>query len=373
MDVKNIILEKLEYIKGLRNTLHENAELGHSEYKTQKIIMNALDELKIEHYPCDRTGVVANLNKGEHSIAIRADIDALPINGVFHGCGHDYHTAIALGCAVILKEINFKKAVKFIFQPAEETDGGALPMIKEGVLKNPEVKYMIGFHVWPGLQVGKIEVPEGPSMGSVDDFKITFKGIGGHAAIPHLCKNPLHPAIDFIQTMNTKSKIENDPLNPHVLTFCSINGGSVTNVIPEKVQVLGTLRTFDKDLVKKIKQDIEITADLSSKKYHCEQITNFITSYPPLINNIELSKKFKKASIDILGEDNVLPLEKTFAAEDFAFFANELPSIHFRIGICDGNKGVNPLHSPNFDASDESLFYGIYAVVNFILSLEKEI
>lgn len=374
MNIKDIILNKLPEIKALRKTLHKNAELAHKEFKTQKIIMETLESLNIKYDSCAGTGVVGVLNNAETSIGVRADIDALPINGVFHGCGHDYHTAIALGTAMILKEMGFEKCVKFLFQPAEELDGGAYPMIQEGALKNPEVKYMIGFHVWPNLEVGKIEAPAGPSMASIDDFSINFKGVGGHAAIPHLCKNPIYPAIDFIQTMNNKTKMEVNPLNPHVLTFSSINANNTaSNVIPEKIEVLGTLRAFDPTLVDKIKKDLYETCALSAKKYDCEFELNFSVAYPPLTNDKDLCDKFYKATVHTLGEKNVLTAERTFAAEDFAFFAQEVPSVHFRIGISDDIQGLHPLHSPMFDANDDAIYFAIHTIVNFILEVSDEI
>lgn len=374
MDVKDIILNKLSKIKDLREVLHKNAELAHKEFKTQKIIIDTLENLNIKSIPCAGTGVIGVLNNAHTCIGVRADIDALPINGVFHGCGHDYHTAIALGTAMILKEMGFDKCVKFLFQPAEELDGGAYPMIQEGALKNPEVKYMIGFHVWPNLEVGRIEAPDGPSMASVDDFSITFKGVGGHAAMPHLCKNPLYPAIDFIQTMNNKTKMEVNPLNPHVLTFSSINANNTaSNVIPEETEVLGTLRTFDTGLVEKIKKDLYEACALSAKKYDCECELNFHVAYPPLTNDKDLCNKFYKSAVNTLGQRNVLTAEKTFGAEDFAFFAQEVPSVHFRVGISDDTQGLHPLHSPVFDANDDAIFYAIYTIVNFILEISNEI
>ncbi|MCM8711401.1 M20 family metallopeptidase [Clostridium sp. SYSU_GA19001] len=373
MDLKKIIKDKLPLISEAREKLHNNAELSYKEYNTQKILLDFLKNIKINAETMLETGVTATLNEEESCIAVRADMDALPVNGVSHACGHDYHMAVALGTALVLKEIGFKKCVKFIFQPAEEAEGGALPMIKKGVLKNPEVKYMIGFHVWPKIPVGKIEVSSGASMGSVDDFNITFKGIGGHAAMPHICKNPIFPAIDLIQSMTMKSRIENNPLNPHVITFSAINAGTANNVIPGEAKVLGTVRTFDNALRKSIEQDIRNSAELAAGKYGCEAIINYSFQYPPVISDIALTELFINASKKILGSENVLPLEKTFAAEDFAFFAEKVPSVHFRLGISDGIKGEHPLHSPYFDVSEDALYYGIYVTANFILSLEDKL
>ncbi|MBC2579660.1 M20 family metallopeptidase [Clostridium sp. DJ247] len=373
MDLCRIIRDNMETIFDIRKELSKNAELSFKEFKTAEILKNFLDKLGISTETILETGVVALINEGQECLAIRADMDALPVNGVSHACGHDYHMAVALGCALVLKNIGFSKCIKFIFQPGEEDIGGAAPMIDRGVLENPKVKNIIGFHVWPGVEVGKIQVTAGPSMASVDDFAINFKGKGGHAAMPYLCKNPIYPALDFIQSMNQKINIENDPLNPFVITFSSINAGNACNVIADDATILGTLRTFDNHLRKKLIQEITDTANICAQKYKCGSQVNFDPGYPPLISDKALTDKFIDATTKILGKENVLDLERSFAAEDFAFFAEKVPSVHFRLGISDGLKGQHPLHSTKFDVSDEALYYGIYAVVNFILSMEDEL
>lgn len=373
MDLKNIIADKLEIIKAVRTKLYENAELSYKEFKTQEIIIDFLEKLNIPAVKMIETGVVGVLNEGENCIGVRADMDALPVNGVFHACGHDYHMAVALGTAAVLKEIGFDKCVKFIFQPAEEAEGGALPMIKEGVLETPKVKYMIGYHVWPEVPAGKIEVGKGASMGSVDDFNVTFKGVGGHAAMPHICKNPIYPAMDFIQTMNFKSRTDIDPLNSHVITFASLNAGTANNVIPDEALVKGTVRTFDNALRKKIQNDLTACAKISAEKYNCQVDVEYQFQYPPVISDDALTEEFIESTKKVTGNENVLPLTKTFAAEDFAFFSEAVPSVHFRLGISDGIKGIHPLHSPHFDVAEEAIAHGILVVTNFILSLKERI
>lgn len=369
MDIRQLIEQNVDIIKILRNNLNENAELSFEEYKTQEIIFDFCNKLGLTTQKLAKTGIVATLNSGEDCIAIRADMDALPVKGVSHVCGHDYHMAIACGVALVLKELGYDKCIKFIFQPAEESIGGALPMIKEGVLDNPRVDSMIGFHVWPGVKIGTIEVAPGPSMASVDDFFITFTGKGGHAAMPHLCKNPLYPAMDFIQTMNSKSRIENNPLDSHVITFSSVQCSNAPNVIADECRVMGTVRTFNNDLRKKIYDDILKTSSASTNNYECTVDVKYNFQYPPLINDDAFTRDFIEKTKELVGEHNVLPLEKTFAAEDFAFFAEKVPSVHFRLGIADNTVGNAPLHSVNFNASDDSIFNGIYIITNFILSL----
>lgn len=372
MDIKKLIEENLEQIKVLRYNLHENAELSNKEFKTQEIILNFFKSLDFDVHSLAHTGVVAVLNLGEDCIAVRADMDALPVNGVFHACGHDYHMAIAAGTALVLKRLGYNKCVKFIFQPAEEAQGGALPMIKEGALKNPTVKNMIGFHVWPDVSIGTIEVASGASMASVDDFHITFKGKGGHAAMPHLCKNPLYPAMDLMETINFKSRIETNPLDSHVITFSSVQCGNAPNIIADECKILGTVRTFNHNLRKKLYEDIKAAASFSAAKYGCTVDFNYNFQYPPVISDEALTEKFIRITKALIGEKNVLPLEKTFAAEDFSFFAEKVPSVHFRLGIADGSKGLYPLHSPHFDVSEDAIFHGIYILTNFIVCLEDD-
>ncbi len=370
MNIKEAIKNNLEEIKALRRTLNENPELSYREFKTQEIIINKLNSLGIRNFKCAKTGVIGMLNEGETCIAVRADMDALPINGVSHACGHDYHMSIALGAALVLKELDYKGAVKFIFQPAEELEGGAYPMIQEGALLNPKVEKIIGYHVWPGLEVGKIEAQGGATMGSIDDFHITIKGIGGHAAMPQHCKNPIFPAIEIIQSVNMKSRSQVDPLNSHVITFSAINGGTATNVIPKEVTLQGTVRTFDEKLRYTLADMIKSTAETIAKSYGCDALVSHSFEYPPVICDEELTRSFINASVPILGEENILPVEKTFGGDDFAYFSLEIPAVHFRLGIAKDHKGMHPLHSPYFDGDDDALFYGIYAVVNFIINGE---
>jgi len=370
LNIRELIEKNIDIIKDLRKKLNINAELSFQEHKTQGIILDFLKDLNIDTKVLAGTGVVATLNSGNTCIAVRADMDALPVKGVSHACGHDYHMAIVLGTALILKKLGFDKVVKFVFQPGEETEGGALPMIKEGVLVNPQVNYMIGFHVWPNVSVGTIEVASGASMASVDNFHVCFIGKGGHAAMPHLCKNPIYPAIEFIQSMNIQSRIENNPLDPHIITFSSIQCGNVNNVIAEKCEVLGTVRTFNSLLRNKLHEDILKNSHLSADKYGCKVEVKYDFQYPPLVSDKLLTNKFIEVTKALIGAERVLPLEKTFAAEDFAFFTEKVSSVHFRLGIQDKYKGIQPLHSPDFDASEDAVLNGIYIITNFIISLE---
>jgi hippurate hydrolase len=371
LSLKEIIQNNIDKIKDLQSILHQNAELSFQEYNTQEIIIDFFNSINIPAKKLVSTGVVATLNNEDTCIAIRADMDALPVNGVSHVCGHDYHMAIVSGVALVLKELGYAKSLKFIFQPGEESVGGAAPMIQEGVLGDPKVSSMIGFHVWPNVLVGTVEAAPGPSMASDDDFQIIFKGMGGHAAMPFLCKNPMYPAIDFIQTINEKSMMEISPLDTHVITFSSIQCGNTPNVIADECTILGTVRTFNNTVRSKIHEDMLRTSSLCANKYGCDVQVKYNIQYPPLINDEALTNRFINIAKALIGEDNVLPLQRTFAAEDFAYFAEKVPSVHFRLGIADANKGLHPLHSTSFDVSDDAIFYGIYIITNFILAITE--
>lgn len=369
MNIIALIHSHIDKIHNLREELHRHPELSFEEYETQKLLLAFFDDLQIPIKKVANTGLAAVLNSGNSCIALRADMDALPVDGISHACGHDYHMAIVAGTALILKELGYDRCVKFIFQPGEETEGGALPMIQEGVMENPKVDKILGFHVWPGVKAGTIEAAPGPSMASDDDFTFVFKGKGGHGAMPHLCRHPLYPAMDFVQTMNQKSRMAFDPLDSHVLTFASLQAGSASNVIPEECIVRGTVRTFSSSLRSAIHETMIDTADSCAKKYGCKVQSTYNLQYPPLINDTDLTLRFIEETKKLLGEAQVLPLTKTFAAEDFAYFAQQVPAVHFRLGIDDGVKGKLPLHAPGFDASKDTVFYGIYILTNFLLSL----
>lgn len=368
--IEDSINKIIPEILDLRKTLHENAEVSLQEFKTQIILMDYLNKNGIENFPCASTGIIGIMNPDDSHyevIAVRADMDALAVNGASHLCGHDYHMAILLGVSRVLKELGFSKKLKLIFQPAEETFGGADRMITAGVLENPKVEKIIGFHVWPGVKVGTIEITGGASMASVNDFEIKFIGKGGHAAFPHKCINPIFPAIEFIQTITSKVSREHDPNNSYVLTFSAINGGEVFNVIASDVTVLGTFRTFDEVLRSDIKNKLEVYAKTFGDIHGCEVEIKYDFAYPPLVSDKNFTEDFIKTAKVALGESNVLPLEKSFAAEDFSFFCEKIPSVHFRLGIDDGTLGSAPLHAPNFSANDNCIFYGISAIVHYLM------
>ncbi|MEZ0536255.1 M20 family metallopeptidase [Caldicellulosiruptoraceae bacterium PP1] len=372
-NIDNLISEILQDVIEIQKNLNSIPELAFNEYKTQNYIKNILNNVDIQTIKCADTGLIGVLNDGPTCIAIRADMDAIVSDGnIMHACGHDYHMSIAIGVAMTLKKMGFDRCVKFIFQPGEEGSGGAKKMIDEGVLEKPQVQALIGLHVWPNLEVGKIALNDGPIMASVDDFELTFIGKGGHAAMPQDVINPIYPAIDTIQTINNIMLLRYDKFDPVHISFSSITAGSLPNVVPSKCIVKGTVRTYNDQLREKIHNNINEIANLAARKYECS--CNFIYNYqyPALINHKELANQFIEFAKNYLGNHNVEIAEPSFTAEDFSFYCKKVPSIYFRLGIKEEDIGTYPLHSSNFSASKKSLYYGIKTLVGFILHYYQE-
>lgn len=363
-----------EKLIDIRKELNKNAELSFNEFKTQKILSRILGEYNIDHKFIGGTGIVATIGDTSNDskvIAVRADMDALPVNGASHLCGHDYHMTVALGTALLLKETNFQHPVKFLFQPGEEDGGGAVKLIEEGALKGPDVDTIIGFHVWPNVPVGSIEITAEASMASVDDFFIDFKGVGGHAATPERCINPLYASIDFIEKIE---KFKKSLQGKYVLTIGGIGGGERANIISENSRVFGTFRTFDNEIRNKIKNFIETTISEVSKIHNVDGKITYDYPYPPLIPNKIATEKFKNFAIKLLGEDKVSHAIPTYAAEDFSYFCDEslgVKGVHFRLGIEEDTKGTYPLHSPNFSASDKCIKTGVNLLASYLTSFYK--
>lgn len=312
-------------------------------------------------------------------------MDALPIkeeinleykskvDGVMHACGHDGHTAALLGTAMILNELKdkLKGNVKLIFQPAEEGDGGAKIMIEEGVLENPKVDAAFACHLWGEVKEGCIKLKNGPIMASSDDFKFKILGKGGHGATPHLCIDPINIAIQVISNIQIFVNRKINPLEPVVLSFCSIHGGEGINSIPDEVEVTGTIRTFDndtRDFIIKAFEDILRTVTESQGAKYIFQCESFA---PPVINDYHMTELVKMSACQILGKDKVLEAkEPDMGAEDFAFFSNSVPSALFFVGIMKEKKIIH--HNGNFAWNDENLLTACQClsqiVVNFLNS-----
>jgi amidohydrolase len=377
--VKRLASDYASEIVKIRRHLHAHPELSNKEYETSKYIADILSKLEI---PFDtgifNTGTVA-LIEGIHPdkkvIALRSDMDALPIvekneveyrsqnNGVMHACGHDVHISSLIGTAKILNELKdeFEGSVKLIFQPAEEKNpGGAKFMIEEGVLEDPTPAVMYGQHVYPDLEVGKIGIKSGKYMASSDEINILVKGEGGHAATPYMLIDPVVIASQIVIALQQIVSRHAHFNMPTVLSFGRFVADGTYNVIPNEVELKGTFRTFDEEWRAEAHQKIKSIASSIAKGAggDCEVLID--KGYPFLVNNAIISERAFKYAVDFLGEENVVKLESRMTAEDFAYFAQQVPSCFYRLGIRNDKKNIiSNLHTPTFDVDEKSLETGM--------------
>lgn len=361
-----------------RRHIHSHPELSFEEVETSAYICRLLDQLGIEYKTgYVKTGIAA-LIKGKNPekkvVMLRADMDALPIleqnkteyvskhSGVMHACGHDVHSACAIGAAAILNEFKneWEGTVKIIFQPGEEVlPGGASLMIKEGILKNPDVTNAIALHVHPSMEVGKVGFRSGMYMASTDEIYLTVTGKGGHAAMPADYNNPLLIASEIL--LELKKKFPNDGQSkiPTVLAFGKIEGLGATNVIPDEVKIAGTFRTMDEKWRKEAHDIITKTVLEVCNKHNAKADLNIMHGYPFLVNDAKLTETCRSAAIEYLGKENVEELPLRMTAEDFAYFSQELPVCFYRLGTGNKAKGITSgVHTSTFDIDEEALRIG---------------
>lgn len=365
-----------------RQHLHQYPELSYQEYDTMNFIAAQLTKIGIAHETgVAETGIVALISgkhhtSGQDCIALRADIDALPIqeqndvsyasknDGVMHACGHDVHTAILLGAAELLYSLRdeLPQPVKLIFQPGEEKNpGGASLMIKAGCLQNPTVTEMYGLHSAPELPIGKIGTRTGLFMASCDEIYIDVLGKGGHGARPQEAVDSILVAAEIVTSLQKIVSRNCDPVLPCVLTFGHFEAIGATNVIPEKVHLKGTFRTMDEEWRTKALEQIKKQAELIAEAHGAKAEVLISRGYPFLENHPETTLKFTEKAIRWLGSDNVdtqLPIR--MGAEDFSFYAQEIPTCFYRIGVANKERGiVHGLHTSQFDIDHEALIIGM--------------
>jgi len=375
--IKQLAESIFDEILSIRRHLHKNPELSFKEHKTSAYIKSVLSAWNIPYIEdIADTGIVVLLkgnNPSLKTIALRADFDALPIveenevdycsinNGVMHACGHDAHTASLLGTINILN--TFKKewegSIKFIFQPAEEMlPGGAQQMIKEGVLENPYVEKMLGQHVFPDLEVGKVGFRPGKYMASTDELHITIKGKGGHAALPENYNSPLLAAAKLIIALDEFSTKEKDI--PFVLAIGFIEGLGSTNVIPEQVKLKGTLRAMDEDFRMKTHVEILAIANSIAEAYSLTIDFDIRKGYPCLVNDKGVTKKSISFAKEYMGAENVIDLPIRMTAEDFSYYSQQVPSCFYRLGTANKSDGIiHGLHTSRFNIDESSLKLGM--------------
>ncbi|MCE3277938.1 MAG: amidohydrolase [Bacteroidetes bacterium] len=377
--VKKLSSEFLPEITVIRRHLHAHPEISFEEYNTSDSIAFKLQEYNIPFKQgIVKTGIVALIkgkNPSSKTIALRADMDALPITetnnceyksvniGLMHACGHDVHSACLLGAAKILNELKneFEGTVKLIFQPGEERlPGGASLMIKEGVLKDPAPQKMFGQHVFPSMEVGKVGFRAGMYMASTDELYMTVHGKGGHAAMVNEYVNPLLIASRILTELNNEFMLSDvKELPPTVLAFGKISGNGATNVIPDVVNIEGTFRTMDENWRKQAHIKMKQTADRIAKEMGGSCEFNIELGYPFLVNDQETTNSARKAAEEYLGKENVEELPMRMTAEDFAFFSQEVPSCFYRLGTGNKSKGITSgVHTSTFDIDEAALEIG---------------
>ena len=392
--VKKITKSIFKDIVEIRRWIHKHPELSFEEKKTSEYICKILQKNNIQFQSgFAGYGVVALIkcnNPNSQVVGLRADMDALPIqeknnidyksvnDGVMHACGHDVHTAIILGTAIVLNKLkdNLKGTIKFIFQPAEEKlPGGASLMIKEGVLLNPKIDKMLALHVFPEFEVGKVGFRSGKYMAACDELHISLRGKGGHAALPDSVINPITMGAELI--LNIKSnvkKLHSD--EQYILEFGDFRAFGASNVIPDEASIKGTLRTLNEDFRLKAHSIILNEAKKIQKKYNATCFFDIKKGYPVLCNDKELTDNCKRLSKFFLSSDSVKNLDIRMASEDFAYFSQNVPSCFFRIGVANFKKNINhSVHTPYFNIDDKSLEIGVglmsYLTISNLLNQKK--
>lgn len=374
--IKNLAADYATAVIAHRRHLHQYPELSFQEDATSKYVADALAAYGIPYiHGIARTGVVAFIqgqNPDSKTIALRADMDALPIqeannaayrskhDGIMHACGHDVHTASLLGTAKILHDIRheLEGSIKLIFQPGEEQlPGGASIMIREGVLESPKPAAILGQHVHPTLEVGKIGLCAGPYMASCDELYMTVSGKGGHGAIPQDCIDPILITAHILTALQQIVSRNANPTLPTVLTFGKIQSeGGATNIIPNRVRLMGTLRTMNEAWRYEAHQRIikMATGIAESMGGHCD--LRIEVGYPVLYNDPMLSENTRKNAIAYLGAENVVELPIRMTAEDFAYYSHQLPACFYRLGTGNPEKGItSPIHTDTFDVDENCL------------------
>ena len=378
-EIQALSKQYAEEISQIRQHFHRYPELSCEEYQTAGFICHKLDEYGIPYSNgiagTGILGMIEGKNPAKKNIALRADMDALPIHeanevdyksvapGKMHACGHDVHMASLLGAAKILNQIKdrFEGSIKLIFQPSEETyPGGAIQMIEKGVLDHPRTINVIGQHVINTLYAGTIGLKGGPYMASTDEIYLTVKGKGGHAATPEQVIDPVLIASHIIIALQQIVSRNANPVVPTVLSFGRISGEGRTNIIPDQVTMEGTVRTYDEGWRRKIHQKIHQIASNLALSMGGECDVRIAHGYPFLNNDESFTREIKSLAVEYLGPENVVDLQQRMTAEDFAYFAEAVPSCFYRLGIRNESMGiVSNLHTATFDVDETCLETGM--------------
>jgi len=389
-EIKQITEEIFDEVVLLRRTIHQNPELEFCEAETAALICAQLDKLQIPYKKgIAKTGVVGLIQaeKATKTLLLRADMDALPLqeetglpyaskkDGVAHACGHDAHVAILLGTAMVLSRLRQRLAanIKLVFQPAEETTGGALPMIEAGILENPHVDAAASGHVMTNVPAGKVLIKDNEVMAAPDDFDMIVHGRGGHGAYPHTCVDPIAVCMQILSAWNTLSARFTTPLEKHLISVNMFQAGTCYNVIPDDAYIKGTVRMYNNEVRKTLPEAMEKIAVQIAAAFGatCEFTYNF--RYPPLINDKSMADAFRQSAKEILGEEQVIEgVDPSMAGDDFAYFAQAVPSVFVNYGAANAAIGADrPLHSSDFIIDEACLKNGVLAMSKFALDFGR--
>jgi amidohydrolase len=380
IDFLNEAKQLFPYAQELRRDFHMHPELGFQEVRTAGIVAQELNKLGIEVTTgIAETGVVGIIEGSGPGkvLLIRFDMDALPIieetgapyasqnNGVMHACGHDGHTAVGLSVAKLLHKYkdSFKGTIKLVFQPAEEGLGGALRMVKEGVLENPRPDFSLGMHVWNDNPIGDIIVTTGPSMAGAEMFSVTITGKGAHGAAPHLGYDPIVAASQIITALQTIASRNVDPLKSAVVSVTAIQGGTAFNIIPPAVELKGTVRTFRPEVRDTVHRRMKEIIIGIAKSMECEAEIKIEDVTPAVINDAELSALVREQASIVLPEANIVEGLRTMGSEDMAYMMDDIPGCYMFIGSQNEKENlVYGHHHPKFDIDEQALVNGIALV-----------
>lgn len=376
--IKHLARQYAPDLIAIRRHLHAHPELSYQEFETSKYVQGRLKETGIPYTVMAGTGVVGLLkgrNPDSRVIALRADMDALPIveendvpyksrnAGVMHACGHDVHTTVLLGAARVLHELReeWEGTVKLIFQPGEEKNpGGASLMIGEGVLRDPAPQAIFGLHVHPGLETGKLSFRGGMVMASADELYITIRGKGGHAAAPHLTVDTILVASHLVVALQQIISRNRNPLSPSVLSITSVQGGHTTNVIPSEVRLMGTFRAMDEEWRFRAHELIRRQATELVHSMGAEIELHIDVGYPMVYNNEALDKVARAEAREFMGADRVLETEVRMGAEDFGYYTQLIPGCFYRLGVMNVEKGITAgVHTPRFNIDESAIETGV--------------
>ncbi|MEA1913526.1 MAG: amidohydrolase [candidate division WOR-3 bacterium] len=358
-----------DYIIKIRRELHSHPELSFEEKRTHQFIERELKSLGLEPRTLNKTGITADIGKGDERVGLRADMDALPIkeennlpyksqnNGFMHACGHDTHMAMLLGAAKLLINYPLSRPVRLIFQPSEEkTPGGAKGMIREGALEG--VSEIYGLHIDPEMNLGSIKLKPGVMMAAGDEMDIIIKGVGGHASEPSKTIDPIYASSLFINEIEGLIGRRSNSKHPIVISICSVHGGSTYNIIPSEVKLKGTVRTIEKESWRKVPDLIKNVLKALSISYGINFELSYKRGYPIVKNDLEKTEKFISIARNIFKRVNIMK-NPLMGSEDFSYYLEEIPGTFAFIGGGNKEKGItSTLHSPEFLIDEDSLPFG---------------